>query len=59
MNNGWIRVYRRRGEKFAANFVLEADGNRGRSVMIFFFNKGGGRRFMEIRRQTLCFYKEN
>ena len=33
MNNGRVRVYRRRGERFATNWVLEADGNRGISVI--------------------------
>ena len=33
INNGRVRVYRRRGERFATNWVLEADGNRGGSVI--------------------------
>ena len=45
MNNGRVRVYRRRGERFASNCVLEEDGN----VMIFFFSwEGEGGGLMEI-----------
>ena len=40
MRDGRVRVYRRRGERFAANCVLEADRNRGGSVMIW--GEGGG-----------------
>ena len=34
INNGRAKVHRRRGERFATNLVLEADGNRGGSVIL-------------------------